>query len=128
MVVCLKHVGITDSVRERLKMSIKTLASWSAHALSKRPGNVWPCVLVNVDLFKGLTHSRPEQLVLSCMLQCCLPRSERKRHFARLVGTGQLTSGFPFVVRNSLPPHPMSARARVGFITNTCEAEKQQGL
>ena len=29
MVVCLKHVGITDLVRERLKMSIKTLASWS---------------------------------------------------------------------------------------------------
>uniref|UniRef100_A0A674EE58 Beta-catenin-like protein 1 n=1 Tax=Salmo trutta TaxID=8032 RepID=A0A674EE58_SALTR len=31
MVVCLKHVGITDSGRERLKMSVKTLASWSAH-------------------------------------------------------------------------------------------------
>jgi hypothetical protein len=29
MVVCLKHVGITDSVRERLKMSVKRLASWS---------------------------------------------------------------------------------------------------
>jgi hypothetical protein len=25
MVVCLKHVGITDSVREGLKMSVKTL-------------------------------------------------------------------------------------------------------
>ena len=50
MVVCLKHVGITDWVRERLKISGKTLASWSAHALS--PGNP----SVNVNLFKGLTH------------------------------------------------------------------------
>ena len=39
MVVCLKHVGITDSDRERLKMSVKTLAKWSAHACSTRPGN-----------------------------------------------------------------------------------------
>ena len=30
MVVCLKHAGITDSDRERLKISVKTLASWSA--------------------------------------------------------------------------------------------------
>ena len=34
MVVCLKHVGITDSDRERLKMSVNTLAGWSAHARS----------------------------------------------------------------------------------------------
>ena len=27
MVACLKHVGITDSVKERLKMSLKTLAN-----------------------------------------------------------------------------------------------------
>ena len=38
MVVCLKHVGITDSDRERLEMSVKTFASWSAHARS--PGNL----------------------------------------------------------------------------------------
>ena len=48
MVVCLKHVGITDSDRERLKMLVKTLASWSVHAWSTSPGNV--------DLFKGFTH------------------------------------------------------------------------
>ena len=39
MVVCLKHVGITDSDRERLKMSVKTLASWSVHARRTHPGN-----------------------------------------------------------------------------------------
>ena len=39
MVVCLKHVGITDSDRERLTMSVKTLASWSVHARSTRSGN-----------------------------------------------------------------------------------------
>ena len=39
MVVCLKHVGITDSDRDRLKMSVKALARLSAHARSARPGN-----------------------------------------------------------------------------------------
>ena len=39
VVVCLKHVGIIDSDSERLKMSVKTLASWSAHARSTRPVN-----------------------------------------------------------------------------------------
>jgi hypothetical protein len=57
VVVCLKHVGITDSDRERSNMSVKTLASWSAHSRSTRPGNPsGPCGLVNVDLFKGFTH------------------------------------------------------------------------
>jgi hypothetical protein len=69
MVVCLKHVGITDSVRDGLKMSVKTLASWSEHAWSTHPGN--PSGLVNVELFKGLTsvlsRSRTVQLILSCM-------------------------------------------------------------
>ena len=50
MVVCFKHVGITDSVRERLKMSVKTLDSWSAHALSTHPGDLpvrsWLCLVL----------------------------------------------------------------------------------
>ena len=40
MWVCLKHVGITDWVSARVKMAVKTLASWSAHALSARFGNL----------------------------------------------------------------------------------------
>ena len=51
MVVCLKHVGSTDWVRERLKMPVKTIGRWSAHALRMRPG--YPSM--NVNLFKGLT-------------------------------------------------------------------------
>ena len=39
MVVCLEHVGITDSDRERLKMSMKAVASWLANAQSSRSGN-----------------------------------------------------------------------------------------
>ncbi len=34
----LKHEGTTDSERERLKMSVKTPASWNAHARSTWPG------------------------------------------------------------------------------------------
>ncbi len=33
----LKHEGTTDRERERLKMYVKTPASWNAHALSTQP-------------------------------------------------------------------------------------------
>ena len=94
--VCLKHVGITDSVEnveDRLKMSVKTLDSWSAHALSTRPGNL--SGLVNADLFKGLTHigygERDHTVIqngwCSHALQCYLTRSEHRSDLPRLVGS-----------------------------------------
>lgn len=47
-VVYIKNVGIRDWVRERIKISVKTLASWLEHVLSTHPDNV--------NLFRGLTH------------------------------------------------------------------------
>ena len=64
MVVCLKHVGITDSDRERLKMSVKTLASWSAHAQSTRPGYLsGQAALRMLTCLKGLTTLAAESVI-----------------------------------------------------------------
>ena len=93
MVVCLKHVSITDSDTESLKMSVETLASWSAHARATRPGNL--SGLVNIDLFKGLTHigygERDHTVVRNSWCShaclCYLPRSKHRSYLSRLVGS-----------------------------------------
>ena len=64
MVVCLKHVGITDSDRERLKMSVKTLDSWSAHARITLPGNPFgPTALRILTYLKVLLTSAVESVI-----------------------------------------------------------------
>ncbi len=52
MVDFLKHEGNTDRERERLKMSVKTLANWNAHARSTRPG--MPSGLTALRMFTRL--------------------------------------------------------------------------
>ena len=95
-------------------MSVKKLVSWSVHTLlSTRPGNPSrPCGLVNVDLSKGLAHIGyggrghtvvREQLVLSCVLQCCLHRREHEMHLAYLVGSQDCAAPGWVSLCNNLP-------------------------
>ena len=67
MVVGLKHVGITDWDKARLKMSVKTLGSWFVQALRARPGiPSGPGGLGFTHIgHEAKSHSHPEQQGLS---------------------------------------------------------------
>ncbi len=87
----LKHEGTTDRERDRLKMSVKTPASWNAHVLSTRPGMPsGPTALRNFTRLKdrvtsatesesGLTSSAAASGALSVWGRCCQPRNEHKK-------------------------------------------------
>ena len=51
-----------------------------------------------------------EQLVLSCMVQCCLSQSEHRWHLARLIGSRHI------VIRDSLQALPRLASIRAGVV------------
>lgn len=96
MVVCLKHVGITDSLRERLKISVKTADSWLAHAL-----RTWPWTQSGPDALRGLivlkiwSHLVHTWIMRSCCSppvvslqgRCCLPQTQQRRCSAHQVVT-----------------------------------------
>ena len=58
------HADQVDQVRERLKMSVKTLASWSAHAPSTHPGNPsGPAALLMLTCSKVSLTSATESVI-----------------------------------------------------------------
>ena len=62
MVDILKHVRIADWERERLNMSVNTLASWSAHALRTRLGMLSvPVAMQGLTRFNVLLMSATEK-------------------------------------------------------------------
>ena len=128
-------------------MSVKTLASWTAHDLSTRPGNPsGPAALRMLTRLKVLFTSATEcyPIVIQnnwCSCACfSVAYLEASIKYIQLVWqahvTGQLASGFPFVVHNSLQalPHQTSVRAGVvGFnlspvLTLACFMEGIAGL
>ena len=79
IVIILKHVGITDWDKERLKMTVNMPAICSAPGLRTRCGTVQTRGLTSVDLIKDLTHfglGERDHLVLSvCVLVCVCVRT-----------------------------------------------------
>ncbi len=98
MVDFLKHAGTTDRERDRLKISVKTPASWKAHALSTRPGiPSWSLQLLRMftrlkdrvtsatESVSALTSSAAASVQHSLCGRCYQPRTEHKRCWARPV-------------------------------------------
>ncbi len=89
MVDFLKHAGTTDRERDRLKISVKTPASWKAHALSTRPGiPSGPTALRMFTRLKDRVTSATESVSGPLLQQpcehslcgrCYQPRNEHKR-------------------------------------------------